>query len=57
MYACRRGHLETAKVLLENGANVDKPKEVRKRMQRCPTSRLYVLVIAGQCSSFAHSLL
>ena len=29
MLACRGGHLETAEVLLENGADMDKPKEVR----------------------------
>ena len=29
MLACRKGHLETVKVLLEKGADVDKAKEVR----------------------------
>ena len=33
MLACRKGHLETVKVLLENGANVDKAKEVAKMDQ------------------------
>jgi ankyrin repeat protein len=43
MLACRRGHLETAKVLLEHGANVDKAKEVRQHVADIATIYLMLL--------------
>lgn len=50
MLACRRGHLQTAKVLLENGANVDKAKEVRRKLSRHCCVRLYTCMIFMQDS-------